>query len=140
MFVDSWRPVAIVYGVLVGATLLVLYGRANAPREFVMIACLALPSIWIAGVSGVMLANQYFDPSPPQTARVALLRHYVTRGKNSSYHFVLASWRRPRGEVNIVVPYEIYRKAKPRQTWIVETRAGRYGYEWIDSLEPVANR
>lgn len=140
MFVDSWRLALIVYGVLAGTLLLILRGRANAPREFLMIGCLGLPSIWIAWVSSAMLVNQYFDPSPPQTVQVALLRHYVTRGKHSSYHFVLASWRRPRREVNIVVPYEIYQKAQPRQTWIVETRAGRYGYEWIDSLEPRANR
>jgi len=140
MFLDSWRPTLIAYGVLVGALLLVVRGRANAPREFAMIACLGLPSIWIAGVSGAMLANQYLDPSPPQTFQVALLRNYVTRGKHRSYHFVLASWRRPRREVNIVVPVEIYHKAQPRQTWVLVTRAGRFGYEWIDSLEPLANR
>jgi len=140
MFVDSWRLALIVYGVLCGALLLALRGRANAPREFLVIAGLGLPSIWIAWVSGAMLANQYLDPSPPHTVRAALLRHYVTRGKHSSHHFVLASWRQPRGEINIVVPYEIYRRAKPRQTWVVETRAGRLGYEWIDSLEPLANR
>jgi hypothetical protein len=140
MFLDSWRLALIVCGVLVGATLIVLRGRANAPREFAMIAFLALPSIWITWVSGAMLANQYLDPSPARTVHARLLRHYVTHGKNRSYHLVFASWQRRRAEVNVVVPYQIFNKAQPRQTWIVETRAGRLGYEWIDSLEPLANR
>jgi hypothetical protein len=138
MFADSWQPALIVYGILVGAALLLLRGRANAPREFAMVALLGLPAIWVVGVSGAMLANQVLDPSPPQTVRVMLLRRYETHGKHSSYHLVLASWRRPRAAVNVVVPRSIYRRAQPHQTWIVVTRAGRYGYEWIDSLEPQA--
>lgn len=102
-----------------------------------MIALVGLPSVWIGGVSGAMLANQYLDPSPPQTVRVLLLRHYVSKGKNTSYHFVFAAWRKRGGDVNIVVPHEIYRKALRNQTWILETRAGRFGYAWIDSLEPL---
>jgi hypothetical protein len=138
MFADSWRPALIAYGILVGIALLLLRGRANAPREFAMIALLGLPAIWVVGVSGAMLANQVLDPSPPQTVRVQLIRHYETHGKHRSYHLVLASWRRPRAAVNVVVPYSIYRRAQPHQTWVVVTRAGRYRYEWIDSLEPQA--
>lgn len=139
MFLDSWKPALIVYGLLVATSLLLLRGRANAPREFAMVALLGLPSIWIAGVSGAMLANQVFDPSPPQRVRAVLMRHYVTHGKNRSYHFVFASWRKSRDEVKIVVPYRVYRRARKRQIWILETRAGRFGYEWIDRLEPLAN-
>jgi hypothetical protein len=136
MFADSWRSALIVYGLLVAATLLLLRGRANAPRELLMIALVGLPSLWVGGVGAAMLANQYLDPSPPRTVRAALLRHYATHGKNTSYHFVFRSWRRARSDVNIVVPLEIYRKAAANQTWVLETRAGRFGYEWIDSLEP----
>jgi hypothetical protein len=137
LFADSWRQAVIVYGLLLAATLLFLRGRANAPRELLMIALLGLPSIWIGGVSGAMLANQYLDPSPPQMVRVVLLHHYLSKGKNTSYHFVFAAWRRGGADVNIVVPHEIYRKARRNQTWLLETRAGRFGYEWIDSLEPL---
>lgn len=140
MFADSWRPAVIAYGVLVGATLLLLRGRANAPRELVMIALLGLPALWIGGVSSAMLANQYLDSSPPQSFRVTLLRHYVSRGKNTSYHFVFASWRKSGAQVKITVPQAIFRKAAPGQSWVLETRAGRFGYEWIDNLEPQPNR
>jgi hypothetical protein len=140
LFADSWRPALIAYGALVVVTLLLLRGRANAPKEFLMIALLGLPSIWVGGVSGAMLANQYLDPSAPQTVRVTLLRHYASRGKHTSYHFVFPSWRRRRAEVKIVVPLEIYRKAAANQSWVLETRAGRFGYEWIDTLEPQIDR
>jgi len=137
MFVDSWRPALILYGALVGATLLLLRGRANAPRELLLIALLGLPSVWFGGVSGAMLANQYLDPSQPQIVRVPLLRHYVSRGKHTSYHFVFSGWRKSDGAVHVVVPFEIYRKARDKQSWRLETRAGRFGYAWIDSLEPL---
>lgn len=139
MFTDSWRPALIAYGVLIAATLLLLRGRANAPKELAMIALLGLPSIWVIGVSAAMLSNQYLDRSPPQTVRVLLLRHYVTRSKDStSYHFVFPSWRRSRSrdDVDIEVPYEIYNKARPEQWWVLQTRAGRLGYEWVDTLAP----
>ena len=137
MFVDSWRLALIGYGLLVAMTLLLLRGRANAPRELMMIVLLGLPSIWVGAVSSAMLANQYLDPSLPQTIQVALLRQYVSRGKNTSYHFVFPHWRKHRGSVDIEVPLEIYRKAQPNQTWLLETRAGRFGYEWVDALEPM---
>jgi len=140
MFEDSWRPALIAYGALIGATLLLLRGRANAPRELVMIALLGLPALWIGGVSAAMLANQFLDSSPSQRVRSTLLRYTMTRGKNTSYHFVFASWRRAGGKVAITVPYEIFRKAAPNQSWVLETRAGRLGYEWIDTLEPQTNR
>jgi hypothetical protein len=137
MFADSWRPALILYAALVGVTLLLLRGRANAPRELLMIALLGLPSIWFGGVSGAMLANQYLDASRPQFVQVPLLRHYVSRGKHSSYHFVFSGWRKSDGAVHVVVPLEIYRKARDNQRWRLETRAGRFGYAWIDSLEPL---
>lgn len=139
MFVDSWRPALIVYGLLFSATLLLLRGRANAPREFVMVALLGLPSIWVAGVSGAMIANQVLDPSPPRTVRVVLLRHYASKGKNTTYHFVFPPWGKRRSDVNIVVPHDLYRRATRNQTWILQTRAGRFGYEWVDTLEPKPN-
>jgi hypothetical protein len=137
MFADSWRQALIVYGMLLAATLLLLRGRANAPRELLMIALLGLPAIWIGGVSGAMLANQYLDSSPPRIVRVSLLRHYVSRGKHSSYHFVFSGWRNADGAVHVVVPLEIYRKARDNQFWRLEMRAGHFGYAWIDSLEPL---
>jgi len=138
MFAGSWRSALILYGALVGATLLLLRGRANAPRELLMIALLGLPSIWFGGVSGAMLANQYLDASPPQIVQVPLLRHYVSRGKHTSYHLVFSSWRKSDGAVHVVVPFEIYRKARDNQLWRLETRAGRFGYAWIDSLDPLS--
>jgi|GEM_PF-1404480 len=139
MFFDSGRPALIAYGVLVAATLLLLRGRANAPRELLMIALVGLPSLWVGSVGAAMLANQYLDTSPPQTVRVVLQRHYATHGKNTSYHLVFPSWRGRRGSVNIMVPLEIFRKAAANQTWVLETRAGHFGYEWVDTLEPMPN-
>jgi len=136
LFAASWKPALIAYGVLAALTALLLRGRANAPKELAMIALLGLPSIWIGGVSGAMLANQYLDRSPPQTIRAQLLRHYVTRGKNTSYHLVFAHWRRRGAEVNLMVPYEIFNRARPKQTWVLQTRAGRLGYEWVDTMAP----
>ncbi len=140
MFLDSWRAALIVYGALVAVSLLLLRGRANAPRELLMIVLVGLPSIWAGGVSAAMLVNQYFDPSPPQTVSVVLLRHYVTGGKNRSYHLVFWPWGRRPANVDIAVPPEIYRKAAPNQMWTLQTRAGRFGYEWVDTLEPQTKR
>jgi hypothetical protein len=140
IFEDTWHPALLAYLPLFVATLIALRGRANAPKELFMISLLGLPSIWVGAVSGAMLANQYLDPSPPQTVRVVLLRLYASRGKNTSYHFVFPPWGKRRGDVNVVVPYGIYRRATPNQTWVLETRAGRFGYEWIDTLEPQPRR
>lgn len=140
MFLDSWRAALIAYGALVAVALLLLRGRANAPRELLMIALVGLPSTWAGGVGAAMLVNQYFDPSPPQSVSVPLLRRYETRGKNRAYHLVFESWSARRGNVDIAVPLEIYRKAAPNQTWVLETRAGRFGYAWVDALAPQTNR
>ncbi len=140
MFLDSWHAALIVYGALVAVSLLLLRGRANAPRELLMVALVGLPSIWAGGVSAAMLVNQVFDPSPPQTVSVVLLRHYVTGGKNRSYHLVFWPWGRRPANVDIAVPPEIYRKAAPNQMWTLQTRAGRFGYEWVDTLEPQTKR
>jgi len=137
LFADSWRRALIAYGAVLALTVLLLRGRANAPRELFMIALLGLPSIWVGGVSGTMLANQFFDSSPPLSVRVPLLRYSVSKGKHTSYHFVFPSWRGPLGEVKLAVPLEVYRRAAPNQTWMLETRAGRFGYAWVDSLEPM---
>jgi hypothetical protein len=50
---------------------------------------------------------------------------------------VFSGWRKSDGAVHVVVPLEIYRKARDKQSWRLETRAGRFGYAWIDSLEPL---
>lgn len=140
MFLDSWRVALIAYGALVAVLLLLLRGRANAPRELLMIALVGLPATWAGGVSAAMLVNQYFDPSPPQTVHVLLVRHYVTHGKNRAYHLVFWPWGKRPGNVDIAVPPEIYRKAVPNQMWALQTRAGRFGYEWVDTLEPQTKR
>ena len=140
MFADSWRAALVAYGMLVAATLLWLRGRANAPRELAMIALLGLPAIWVGGVSGAMLANQFLDASPPQAVRTVLLRHYATRGRNAAYHLVFAPWGERRARVNLTVPLEVYRMANANQTWILEIRAGRYGYAWVDALAPQDDR
>jgi len=140
MLIDSWRAALIIYGVLVALSLLLLRGRANAPRELLMIALIGLPSVWIGGTSTATLANQYLDPSPPQTVRVLLVRHYETRGKDRSYHLVFQPWGKRHRNVDIAVPLEIYRKAAPQQMWVLETRAGRFGYAWVDTLEPQTKR
>lgn len=140
MFLDSWRAALIAYGALVAVSLLLLRGRANAPREFLVIALMGLPSVWVGGVSAATLVNQYLDASPPQTVSVMLVHHYATRGKDPSYHLVFWPWGKRRNNVDLAVPLEIYRKAAPNQMWVLETRAGRFGYEWVDTLAPQTKR
>jgi len=53
---------------------------------------------------------------------------------------VFQPWGKRRRNVDIAVPLEIYRKAAPQQMWVLETRAGRFGYAWVDTLEPQTKR
>ena len=135
LYEDSWRHGLVACVLLLVASVFVLRGRAAAAQELAMIALLG-PLLWAGGAGLATVANQYLDQSPPQTVRVPLLRRYATSARTPSYHFVFPYWGSGRGNVDIAVPFDVYERGHEKQTWVLQARAGRYGYSWIDELAP----
>ncbi len=143
MFADTWQPVTLyAYLPLVAVAFIALRGRASAISDLTMIVLLGLPGILGGAVGLATVANQYLDQSTPQTVQVVLVSKYKSSGGRNNrvhYYFVFQSWRSDRAEVKIPVSAEHHSQGKQKQTWILRTRTGRFGYEWIESLSLKTN-
>ena len=135
-WVAAWRywPVAIAaIAVFLGIAVACLWGRAAAHRELLAVVTLALPSILLGGWGAVVLANQYLDESEVQAHETRLVERYSThtRGQGTNYYLVFKSWRPGEGTVEIEATETQYEYAARTRRWIIRTREGRLGFEWV---------
>ena len=127
-----WSAAGILAASMVLAS--VLRGRPNAHREFAVGFLTLLFGIPVGVWGAAMLVNERLDVSEAVVHEARLLDKRETHGKRDHYYLTLASWHPGGDSEEIEVSRGTYSSARPRQLWIVRTRAGRMGYEWVESL------
>ncbi len=133
---DVWPAVAAACLALVALAMFLLRGRPLARGELGFIVFAALPGLCLGGAGAAMLANQHLDESAHRE------RHTQVEGRD--YHkrvprVILAPWRAGSGSVALKVSPGTHKNLQAGQRWIMRTRAGWLGYEWVESARPAPN-
>jgi hypothetical protein len=131
---DVWPAAAAACLALVALAMGLLRGRPLARGELSLVIFAALPGLCLGGAGAAMIANQHLDES--------VLRERHTQVEERDYrkrvpHVILAPWRAGNGSVAIEVSTGTHKNLKKGQHWIMRTRAGWLGYEWVESAQPV---
>jgi hypothetical protein len=116
-----------------------LRGRPQAGVELFAFVALGLPALGGWAWGGAMLANQFLDESVAREHVVAGSRpNRIRRGGEYRYFVNIDSPKAGGRGVTIEVS-GAYRDAKAGQRWIVRTRSGRLGFEWVESARPAGS-
>lgn len=133
---DVWPAVAAACLALAALAMFLLRGRPLARGELGFIVFAALPGLCLGSAGAAMLANQNLDESAHRE------RHTQVEGRD--YHkrvprVILAPWRAGSGSVALEVSSGTHKNLQAGQHWIMRTRAGWLGYEWVESARPAPN-
>lgn len=133
---DTWPAVAAACLAIAALAKYLLRGRPLARGELAFIIVAALPGLCLGGAGAAMLTNQHLDESAHRE------RH--TRVEGRDFHkrvprVILAPWRAGSGSVALEVSPDTHKNLKKGQQWIMRTRAGWLGYEWVESARPAPN-
>ena len=135
VLMDAGPIILVTYLALSALALFVLRGRPAARVEAAIIIFLGLPGLALGGWGAAMLANQNLDES------LARERHTQVEGggyskKKRSPTVVLAPWRPGGASVDFPVSGATHKNLIAGDRWIMRTRAGWLGYEWVESVRP----
>lgn len=124
---------AALLGFLVLAVAL-LRGRSGSHRELLVSGGIALLGIPLSGAGALVVLNGYGDDSPPVHHETRVIGKHYSRHRSSTMYYVDArSWRAGRDEERLRVSSGTYRDVRAgRSVLRITTRAGRYGFEWVD--------
>ena len=108
-------------------------GRASSHKDLIGIILLFLTAFPVAGFGLEVFLNGWLDNAPPATHLGRVDNKYSTSSKNNTnYYVVLESWRKPRTTEKLQVDFSLYGKISSGRSWMnVETKPGRFGFEWI---------
>jgi len=84
------------------------------------------------GWGGAMLANQFLDQSAPRERFTQVEGSRRTNRSKWNFAVALAPW----GASGRSVYIGSNLNGHPGQRWIVRTRSGHFGYEWVESAQP----
>lgn len=114
-----------------------LKGRSGSHRELLFAGIMSVSLCIISGYGIRCFLNGYLDSSSPVFHETVVIAKHKKESKNSMSCYVrISSWRRA-GEVEkLKIPFSLYREIVPAKTVLsVATRPGRFGFEWIASVE-----
>jgi hypothetical protein len=129
-----WSLPALAVYLLVVA--LVVAGRATALREVAAVGVLAVGAFPLAGFCAMAIANARLDEGPPriQTAEVVRSHAWPTvAGRPLTYWAEVESWHGRGHEFIRVSRPERDRLTHTGARLALDTRPGRFGFEWIAS-------
>jgi hypothetical protein len=108
-------------------------GRSDSMRNFLISVILFVFGLPIIGGGAFVFANGFFDSSPPVPHVTRVTRQWTSRSKNSTnYHTEVQGWRP--GDVGIHFGGSgFYHSKKQGSPVTVISKAGAFGYEWIES-------
>jgi len=132
----EWPLIALAYITLAAVTFALLRGRlgAHLGMKYMVIG---IAIVVAAGLAAVVNANEQLDESIPTFHEARVIDKYTT-GRTYRHHVRLQSWRPDLEEVDVTTLPGIYARLQAGQTVTVATRAGRFGIEWVDYLQPPA--
>lgn len=115
---------------------ILLRGNSDAHGHMLGLIFLSLSAFLMLGFGGTTFLNGYLDRSEAVPHSTRVVHKYYTKSKNNyTYHLELSSWRRDRETENQTVSRSFYEKMVPNESRLtVISRAGRFGFEWIESL------
>ncbi len=125
-------PALVMFGILAVSW---LKGRSSSHLEVTAALAGALLAFPAGGFGLLLFLNGYLDTSPTVQHRAEAVEKHYTRSKDSTtYHVVLRSWREGRSREEIIVSRSVYAATRPGASEItVGTRAGRLGFQWVES-------
>ncbi len=132
VFEDAWPGVLAAYIALAALAVFLLRGRPLAHWELFAILLIALPGLSLGGWGGALLANQFLDESAPRERFTQVEGSRRTNRSKWNFAVALAPW----GASGRSVYIGSNLNGHPGQRWIVRTRSGRFGYEWVESAQP----
>ena len=135
---DVWPAVAAACLALATLAIFLLRGRPLMRGEIALIILVALPGLCLGGWGVAMLANQHLDESAPR-------ERYTQVEGSGGYHKRLGlpivyfvPWRTSGGSARVPVSAATHNLQVGRR-WIMRTRSGWLGYEWVESARPAPN-
>jgi hypothetical protein len=129
---DAWPGALAAYLALAALVVFLLRGRPRAHYELFCILLMALPGSGLASWGGALLANQFLDQSAPRERLTRVEGSSGSRRSKWKFAVALAPWDASGRSVYIGSNLN----GHPGQRWIVRTRSGRLGYEWVESAQP----
>ena len=102
--------------------------------RFAIMAITFSSLIWFSGdgflVEGYL--NTSLDTGRPAMHLATILSKYQSNYRGVSYYLVVRSWRgRGTDDVKLKVFRDAYQNAQPGTIVAIETKPGRFGYEWV---------
>ena len=131
--------IAVAYLALGACAVFFLRGRQLARAEICAILFAALPGLALGSWGAAMLVNQQLDQGASRElhAQVESRDYSWVMG---SHTVIFAPWRGGGSRVGYSVSAEVHRNLEPGQRWVLHTRPGRLGFEWVESARPARGR
>jgi hypothetical protein len=113
-----------------------LRGNPDAHGHMLGLTFLGLSAFLVLGFGGVCFLNGHLDRSLAVPHSALVVNKYFTKSKNNyTYHLDLSSWRSDQETEDQTVSRTFYDKMVPNESRLtITTRAGRFGFEWVESL------
>lgn len=137
-----FRVAMIVALVGIAASYVVCRGRNRGGSRFAVSALTAVAACYFSVNGGGQLLNRVLDASEPTAHETEVIdleeRERRSLGaKSTEYDLTLDDWRHPGSEVHVAYGSRPSPDLAPGRPAIVKTRKGRFGWEWVSSVEPV---
>jgi hypothetical protein len=123
-------------GVIIVILTIALRGRSTSLRRVVLLSIAALVAVPMATYTAVVNANWRLDTSEGVDHPTHIVNAYSSRQKNTTYYYVqVQSWRPSESTVvTLGVSPGFFQQAIRNRPMVVRTRAGRFGFEWVESF------
>lgn len=129
----EWPTFALAGVVLAAAAAAAMRGWTGAHREIPSLG-IGLLVIVCGGWCASIVANEKLDASGPVIRNAWIHGSYKATITRGNCNLVLESWRADVKEVTVQVPCDAYRAFPQGKRVAVATHAGRFGIEWIESV------
>ena len=106
-------------------------------RELIIVVALALFALPLMGMGLEIFLNGYLDTSPASLHTVAVMNKQISKSEDStSYYAILDSWREGHDTEKLSISsFEYSRLDIKRGQAKVTTKPGKFGFEWIVSVD-----
>jgi hypothetical protein len=94
-----------------------------------------------SGSAGILLAafltlNGMADRAPAHLIQTSITRKYISRGKTTSYHLIVSSWRPGEDHERLRVDREVYHAMFVGEPVVVEVHPGLFALPWYGRISP----
>ena len=90
----------------------------------------------LVGIAFVLGLNGLVDRAPARLIRTSIVGKYVSRGKSTSYHVVVSSWRPGQNEEKFRVSSAKYQSMYIGEPVVVEVHPGLFALPWYGPISP----